>query len=124
VYWHHGIDRGDGTVIHYDGSPRRPNGTVSLMSLDSFSRGHRVDVVSSCPPELADEVVERAESRIGEASYDLVRNNCEHFATWCSSGRHDSRQVRAVINTVATAAAVAWVAASMLRRGRHDTPKA
>jgi hypothetical protein len=114
MYWHHGIDRGDGTVIHYDGSPRRPNGTVSIMTLETFCRGNRFEVVSSCPPEEAECIITRAESRLGEAAYDLVRNNCEHFATWCASGEPASHQVRRVINTLATAAAVSFVAMSLL----------
>ena len=32
-------------------------------------------------------------SRIGEQRYNLLYNNCEHFATWCKTGRHRSEQV-------------------------------
>ena len=32
-------------------------------------------------------------SRIGEQRYNLLFNNCEHFATWCKTGRHRSEQV-------------------------------
>jgi hypothetical protein len=39
------------------------------------------------------EVVERARSRIGEASYRLFTNNCEHFCEWCIHGEARSRQV-------------------------------
>ena len=34
----------------------------------------------------------RAESRLGEGEYDLVFNNCEHFANWCRTGRSYSDQ--------------------------------
>jgi hypothetical protein len=32
-------------------------------------------------------------SRIGEQDYNLLFNNCEHFATWCKTGRHRSGQI-------------------------------
>jgi len=35
--------------------------------------------------------------------YDLVSNNCEHFATWCKTGQKNSKQVE----TVGTLAALA-----------------
>jgi len=44
----------------------------------------------------ADAVVERAESRLGEWSYDLFVNNCEHFAVWCKTGVSRSRQTEAL----------------------------
>lgn len=39
-----------------------------------------------------DEIVERARSRIGESSYNLITNNCEHVAVWCVSGEKESFQ--------------------------------
>ena len=30
-------------------------------------------------------VLERAMSRLGERKYNLLANNCEHFATWCKT---------------------------------------
>lgn len=41
-----------------------------------------------------DETLERARSRMGERSYNLLTNNCEHFVVWCKTGISDSRQVR------------------------------
>ena len=40
----------------------------------------------------------RAMSRLGEQNYNLLFNNCEHFATWCKTGRHRSEQVDSVID--------------------------
>ena len=39
----------------------------------------------------------RAMGRLGEADYNLLFNNCEHFATWCKTGRHRSGQVDSVL---------------------------
>jgi hypothetical protein len=43
------------------------------------------------------ETIERAKSRIGEEKYNLVSNNCEHFAIWCKSGIAESKQVDRVV---------------------------
>jgi hypothetical protein len=45
-----------------------------------------------------EETVNRARSRIGETSYNLVFNNCEHFAVWCKTGIPESKQVEEVLN--------------------------
>lgn len=45
-----------------------------------------------------EETVKRAESRLGEDKYNLVLNNCEHFAIWCKTGVSESYQVRRVLN--------------------------
>jgi hypothetical protein len=42
------------------------------------------------------ETVKRAKSRTGSTDYNLVFNNCEHFALWCKTGRHESSQVKHV----------------------------
>lgn len=46
------------------------------------------------------ETVERALSKVGEAKYDLVLNNCEHFAIWCKTGVSESYQVKRVVKRV------------------------
>jgi hypothetical protein len=37
--------------------------------------------------------------RIGEQRYNLLFNNCEHFAHWCKTGRHRSAQVEDWLHT-------------------------
>ena len=39
------------------------------------------------------ETVERARSCIGQGEYDLLTQNCEHFAMWCKTGEKESAQV-------------------------------
>lgn len=46
----------------------------------------------------AQETVERALSRVGEDRYDLLFNNCEHFAIWCKTGVSESYQVQRVLH--------------------------
>lgn len=44
-----------------------------------------------------EETIARARSRIGEKEYNLITNNCEHFAIWCKTGVEESDQVRRVV---------------------------
>ena len=47
-----------------------------------------------------EETVERAESQLGEGGYNLVFNNCEHFAVWCKTGKHESSQVKRFLEAI------------------------
>lgn len=47
-----------------------------------------------------DETVERAQSRLGESQYNLMTNNCEHFAIWCKTGVSESSQVDALLGVL------------------------
>jgi hypothetical protein len=115
VYFHHGIDCGDGRVIHYNGSPlRRRDAKVACTSMDEFSRGCPIEVVHACPPEDADTVLERAFSRLGESLYNLFRNNCEHFAWWCVTGKGRSHQVEKVVEGMATLVAATFLGVAAL----------
>lgn len=108
-YTHHGIDCGDGTVIHHIG-PRGRLRHIGRTSMEAFASGSEVRVrthVDRLDPETT---VRSAEARLGSRDYHLVRNNCEHFASWCCTGRAASSQVRrwvlAAQGTVASFAAV------------------
>lgn len=90
IYEHHGIDCGDRTVIHYQ---KKDTATIARTSLDTFARGGPIFVKEQPVAFLPALVVQRAESRLGEQNYDLLTNNCEHFATWCKTGRHESEQL-------------------------------
>lgn len=48
----------------------------------------------------ADETIERAQKRMGEASYNIVLNNCEHYAIWCKTGISESHQVNNLLRLV------------------------
>ena len=92
LYRHHGIDCGDGTVIHY----RKPSETIEQTSIETFARGNPVYVAEYGDGfgYIPDVVVERAKSRLGERKYNLLFNNCEHFASWCKTGVSESQQVK------------------------------
>lgn len=44
-----------------------------------------------------EETVVRARSRLGERHYNLLLNNCEHFAIWCKTGVSESWQVNRML---------------------------
>ena len=100
LYKHYGIDCGDGTVIHY----RKPGETIERTSLETFSRGKPIYKAeySDGFGYIPDVVVERAKSRLGENDYNLLFNNCEHFANWCKTGISDSKQVRNYLPAIST----------------------
>ena len=96
LFNHHGIDLGDGTVAHY------LEGREILRSpLVEFCRGQPVTPVAypegSCSPVGV--TLRRAMGRLGEQRYNLLFNNCEHFAHWCKTGRHRSSQVEDWLHT-------------------------
>ena len=117
AYWHHGIDMGDGTVVHARPDDfQRPfaGGRVVRTSLEEFAGGAEVTVVADPPAVHApEEVAGRALSRVGRDGYCPVVDNCEHLATWAATGRHRSRQVEAVL--AIAAAAVVWVGSTATR---------
>lgn len=96
LFNHHGIDLGDGTVAHY-----LEGRQILRSSKDDFSRGLAITSVDypdgSCSPPGV--TVRRAMGRLGEQNYNLLFNNCEHFACWCKTGRHRSNQVEDWLHT-------------------------
>jgi len=93
-YKHHGIYVGGGRVIHYRGWISTLHGLVEEIPLAEFV-GKRPYRAGRHPEDLAHgaEIVRRARSRLGERSYSLVRNNCEHLCNWCQIGESKSGQV-------------------------------
>ncbi|MBD3881928.1 lecithin retinol acyltransferase family protein [Phormidium tenue FACHB-886] len=91
VYEHHGIDCGDGTVIHYYKGGGDP--VIERTTLETFARGTPIYTKKVPIAYIPDVVVERAESRLGERDYNLLTNNCEHFVNWCKTGQNTSQQL-------------------------------
>ncbi|CAF1148362.1 unnamed protein product [Adineta steineri] len=44
------------------------------------------------------DILERAENAVGRIGYNLLYNNCEHFATECRYGQATSKQVQAGVS--------------------------
>lgn len=103
-YTHHGIYVGNDMVVEQcmEG--------IQLVSLSDFAEGNDVYVIEHNNRKYdPEETVNRAMSKIGDDNYNLVFNNCEHFANWCIEGEKESKQVQNVvcISTIATAASAA-----------------
>jgi len=124
-YWHHGIDCGDGTVIHYSGElfDNKRNASVQRTPMGEFARGGRVETVVHDELDTPDCVMMRAESRLGDSGYRILLNNCEHFARWCKTGRHESRQVRSLLRTAGLlcASMAGLVASTIIVNVRRST---
>jgi hypothetical protein len=114
-FTHHGIDCGDGTVIHYVvgwGRKRR----VERTSYAEFALRSEIFVRSYRHRRPVEEIVAMAESKLGAQDYHLVRNNCEHLATWASTGAPTSIQVRGVLM------AAPWAVASIVLLSAAGVP--
>lgn len=119
-YIHHGIDLGDGTVLHYGrGLHDLENAKVEIVPMAKFSGGKKVEIIKSVRTFSNAQVVERARSRLGEKCYDVFDNNCEHFVNWCRSGRALSTQISATKTILRQSAAIA--SRTFLRKGLKGT---
>jgi hypothetical protein len=93
-YRHHGIYLGEGLVIHYAGGIRYSHGLIETIPLRDFVGRHRVRTGRRPGESLhSEDIVRRALSRLGERRYNIFRNNCEHFCSWCQFGESRSKQV-------------------------------
>src|SRR5688500_1752414 len=93
LYSHHGIDCGDGTVIHFCPDEIPLASSVKRTTLGGFAEGGSVRVrnYAECdPPEV---VLSRALGSLGARGFDPLRSNCEYFAVWCKAGSKESSQV-------------------------------
>lgn len=113
-YTHHGIDCGDGTVIHFTGEPgkNKSDASVARTPIADFALDGIIHLREYSSRSADDEVIGRAESRLGSKDYHLVTNNCEHFATWCCTGRIASQQVRLATSLTSSSAAISTAAAT------------
>ena len=114
-YTHHGIDLGDGTVIHYTGEPgKKANAAIQRTPIDHFKKGCELHVQPYGICDSAEVVIARARSRLSENKYHLVFNNCEHFAVWCKTGKARSEQVKGVATKTGGAAGTGTATAAAL----------
>ena len=93
------------------------HGCRRVGSHEEFARG-RVTWVrpSDVPAEQRAETARRAESRIGERAYNLLWNNCEHFANWCATGIAWSQQVLVALRKI-IGAVLLWLGGTLVWTG-------
>ena len=106
-YYHFGIASSKNTVIHFTGdntdSVLNSKGVmVRETSLERFLRKDDLEVMFPYDSDFPrDIVVVRARDYLGKkvvlgGTYNLVSNNCEHFARFCYYDEHESKQVEHV----------------------------
>lgn len=106
LYAHHGIYVSDEEVIHFTGKDddsildwSKPE--VIQTDLAYFLKGGTLEVKEYTDEEFADlyspeQIVTYARVCLGDKGYNLIFNNCEHFANVCTLGRFRSHQVEKV----------------------------
>ena len=109
-YSHHGVDVGDGSVIHVIKTGAVPGrALVGHVTMDEFAAGGVVEVRAYGSRRDPDAAVELAMAKLGADDYHIVFRNCEHFATWCVAGEHSSAQVESASSTAGVLGAGAIV---------------
>ena len=83
------------------GRPAKINTSASLTGY-AFSAFKKFLKETKYHIYSAQETIDRAKSRIGESDYNLVVNNCEHFAIWCKTGISESHQVNRIIELISS----------------------
>ena len=109
LYRHYGVYVGDGEVIHYSSEDGDFGENISIHKtvMERFLDGAGKYYICRFPKQsrikgyhlyTKRETVERAYQRLGERRYDLLNNNCEHFAVWCQTNISNSSQVKMLEN--------------------------
>lgn len=103
IYTHHGIYVSDNEVIHFTGTDDdsimdSSKNRVISSDLNFFLKGGELEVKEYTDEEFQDlyapdQIVAYARSCIGDGDYNVIFNNCEHFANVCTLGRFRSHQV-------------------------------
>jgi len=81
---------GDRYLSSQDGSSTTDR--VEMTRLSTFADGKEVEVVSHAPDPV--EAMARANKMLGEAKYNPMSRNCEHFANYVAYGDWTSKQAR------------------------------
>lgn len=110
LYFHHGIYASNDAVIHFaslePGHETDPTmASVVVTDLKTFLKGGILEVREYTEEELKikrspQDIINYAFSQLGTKNYNLITNNCEHFANRCVFGESRSEQVNNVFATI------------------------
>ena len=100
---HYGICVEDDAIVQFGPNPSRRGQTrddaiaVCLTDVADFCAGEAFEVGVPSAEELTrrrtvEEIVRAATARVGERGYNVIHNNCEHFAYECYLGERRSEQ--------------------------------
>ena len=99
--YHYGIFVSDEEVIQFGYPPiekyQDKEKVVVATDIDTFACDQLIEVGSFTFSDhkkrfKSNITIELARKRLGEGGYDMLGNNCEHFAFECYCGRHFSSQ--------------------------------
>lgn len=103
-YYHYGICISPDRLIHFataggDGFDDPSSAIVCETSLSDFARGSFVETLELTREERkftfpADKTAKRAAGALGETGYDVLSNNCHHFANRCLYGNDNGPEVK------------------------------
>ena len=103
LYSHHGIYASDDCIIHFAsnevGHETDPEyASICITDLASFQKEGSIEVREFSQEELLvkrspQDTINYAFTKLGEKGYDLINNNCEHFANLCLFDKKVSSQV-------------------------------
>lgn len=104
-YYHYGIFVSEDCVIQFglpDG-PSRPASEIRVLCSDvyTFLQGGNLEVGKPDRQERkrlrpAAQVIETAQSKLGQDGYNLLHNNCEHFMNECLFGEPSSPALQSI----------------------------
>lgn len=110
IFYHHGVYAGNNKVLHFAGNPW--NGIVHdapcMVRIDSLSkfagltpfRNHhsKIQVVNRGSRNDGDSCDhQNFEKLVGSMKYNVLVNNCEHFASFVSTGHKKSMQTNKIV---------------------------
>lgn len=132
-YFHYGIALDKDHVIHFSGTnddsiSNYKDVKIRKTTLSLFLRGDSLEVNTPFDsPFSREEIVSRAklyldQDKFNGSYYNLVTNNCEHFARYAYYGTKSSKQVNTVAGVV-TVLTGSVVAASTLAVGLARSKK-
>lgn len=103
TFYHYGIYIGNGDIIQYGTAgdaftKSKEEIRVLITTYKEFLNGKSIEVrVLSLRDKIkrnsVKKTIELAKNRLGEAKYDLIYNNCEHFVNECVFNKHESTQI-------------------------------
>ena len=113
-YYHYGVASSNSTVIHFSGVEgdnvlNPDNIKIIETPIEQFVREDFLQVQIPFKSKFSrEEIVKRARNCIGNSKfngkhYNLVSNNCEHFARYCYYGKRTSHQVSLIVGSSAGA---------------------
>ena len=107
LYYHYGIYENDDTIYQF-ASPKgseisEETANINITTLDDFLKGGILEVRDYDEEELKikkepNEIIEYCKAHLGEMGYNLINNNCEHFANRATFGKSESSQVNNIFS--------------------------